>query len=186
MHAITGPSGSGKSTLLNLIAGIDLPDYGEIDVAEHRVTSIGETPRTLLRRQHIGIVFQFFNLIASLTAAENVMLPLELNNESARKERTIEALKLVGLQDRCNSFPAALSGGERQRVAIARAIVHQPKLILADEPTGNLDEQAARQVMSTLAKVRGQSTVIVATHSSELAKFCERQWQLRAGHIEMP
>lgn len=184
MHAIVGRSGSGKSTLLNLIAGIDLPDNGKIKVAGQVITELGERQRTLLRRQHLGIVFQFFNLINSLTVTENVMLPLELNRESHRTQRSREALEQVGLADRGDSFPTALSGGEQQRVAIARAIVHQPRVILADEPTGNLDEQAALNVYSTLAAARGQSTVIVVTHSMELAKRCDCQWQLRRGLIE--
>ncbi len=184
MHAVTGRSGSGKSTLLNLISGIELPDHGTVEVAGHRVTGLSERQRTLLRRREMGIVFQFFNLIDSLTVAENVMLPLELNGASNRTERTQKALDRVGLSVRAESFPAVLSGGEQQRVAIARAIVHQPSLILADEPTGNLDEDSAAHVLTALAELRGDSTVIVVTHSLELAANCDRQWHLRAGKIE--
>ncbi len=185
MHAIVGPSGSGKSTLLNLIAGIDLPDDGTITVAGRKITELSEKQRTLLRRRHIGIVFQFFNLVNSLSVAENVMLPLELNNISDQSKRTNEALDRVGLQSRGASFPSVLSGGEQQRVAIARAVAHQPSVILADEPTGNLDEHAANQAFTTLAQARGQSTVIIVTHSTELAKRCNRQWQLRAGQLSL-
>ncbi len=185
MHAITGPSGSGKSTLLNLVAGIDLPDRGTISVAGQSITELSERQRTFLRRRKIGIVFQFFNLIESLTSLENVMLPLELNGESDREPRARDALDRVGLGDRLESFPSSLSGGEQQRVAIARAIVHQPDLILADEPTGNLDERAAQRVLATLAETRGESTVVLVTHSMELAEQCDRRWQLRSGSIEM-
>ena len=185
MHAVTGRSGSGKSTLLNLIAGIDLPDSGTVSIAGHNVSGLNERQRTLLRRQKIGIVFQFFNLIESLTVAENVMLPLELNNEPDRTLRTNEALDRVGLGNLSQRFPAGLSGGEQQRVAIARAIVHKPSLILADEPTGNLDDDSAQQVISTLDESRGESTVIVVTHSMELAERCDRQWELRSGQIDM-
>ena len=185
MHAVTGRSGSGKSTLLNLIAGIDLPDSGTVSIAGIDVSGLNERQRTLLRRQKIGIVFQFFNLIESLTVAENVMLPLELNGKSDRTRRTSEALDRVGLGSLSQRFPAGLSGGEQQRVAIARAIVHKPNLILADEPTGNLDDDSAQQVISTLDESRGESTVIVVTHSMELAERCDRQWELRSGQIEM-
>ena len=185
MHAVTGRSGSGKSTLLNLIAGIDLPDSGTVSIAGRNVSGLNERQRTLLRRQKIGIVFQFFNLIESLTVAENVMLPLELNGEPDRTLRTNEALDHVGLGNLSQRFPAGLSGGEQQRVAIARAIVHKPSLILADEPTGNLDDESAQQVISTLNESRGESTVIVVTHSMELAARCDRQWELRSGQIEM-
>ncbi len=183
MHAVTGRSGSGKSTLLNLIAGIDLPDSGTVSIAGHNVSGLNERQRTLLRRQKIGIVFQFFNLIESLTVAENVMLPLELNGATDRTQRTYEALERVGLGNRSQSFPAGLSGGEQQRVAIARAIVHKPNLILADEPTGNLDDDSAQQVISILDESRGESTVIVVTHSMELAERCDRQWELRSGQM---
>ena len=185
MHAVTGRSGSGKSTLLNLIAGIDLPDSGTVSIGGHHVSGLNERQRTLFRRQNIGIVFQFFNLIESLTVAENVMLPLELNGEPDRPQRTSEALDRVGLGNLSKRFPAGLSGGEQQRVAIARAIVHKPSLILADEPTGNLDDDSAQQVISTLDDSRGESTVIVVTHSMELAERCDRQWELRSGQIEM-
>ena len=184
MHAIIGRSGSGKSTLLNLIAGIDVPDTGAIEAAGAAIAGMDERQRTLFRRKNVGIVFQFFNLIPSLTVAENIMLPLELNKTSNRVRRTQEAVESVGLSDRYHSYPAALSGGEQQRVAIARAVVHEPRLILADEPTGNLDEAAARNAIATLAKVRNRCTVIVVTHSMELAEHCDCKWQLRSGAIE--
>ena len=185
VHAVVGRSGSGKSTLLNLVAGIDLPDAGVIQVAGLNITDFDERRRTLLRRQHIGIIFQFFNLITSLTVAENVRLPLELNGQSNSAQRARQALDRVGLGDRSDSFPMVLSGGEQQRVAIARAIVHQPSIILADEPTGNLDDTAAAQVFLTLTNTRGGSTVIIVTHSMELAKQCDYQWHLHSGQLQL-
>ena len=185
VHAVVGRSGSGKSTLLNLVAGIDLPDAGLIQVAGLNITDFDERQRTLLRRQHIGIIFQFFNLITSLTVAENVRLPLELNGQSNSAQRARQALDRVGLGDRSDSFPLVLSGGEQQRVAIARAIVHQPSIILADEPTGNLDDTAAAQVFLTLTNTRGGSTVIIVTHSMELAKQCDYQWHLHSGQLQL-
>ena len=185
VHAVVGRSGSGKSTLLNLVAGIDLPDAGVIQVAGLNITDFDERQRTLLRRQHIGIIFQFFNLITSLTVAENVRLPLELNGQSNSAQRARQALDRVGLGDRSDSFPMVLSGGEQQRVAIARAIVHQPSIILADEPTGNLDDTAAAQVFLTLTNTRGGSTVIIVTHSMELAKQCDYQWHLHSGQLQL-
>ena len=185
VHAVVGRSGSGKSTLLNLVAGIDLPDAGVIQVAGLNITDFDERRRTLLRRQHIGIIFQFFNLITSLTVAENVRLPLELNGQSNSAQRARQALDRVGLGDRSDSFPMVLSGGEQQRVAIARAIVHQPSIILADEPTGNLDDTAAAEVFLTLTNTRGGSTVIIVTHSMELAKQCDYQWHLHSGQLRL-
>ena len=185
VHAVVGRSGSGKSTLLNLIAGIDLPDAGVIQVAGLNITDFDERRRTLLRRQHIGIIFQFFNLITSLTVAENVRLPLELNGQSNSAQRARQALDRVGLGDRSDSFPMVLSGGEQQRVAIARAIVHQPSIILADEPTGNLDDTVAAQVFLALTNTRGGSTVIIVTHSMELAKQCDYQWHLHSGQLQL-
>ena len=185
VHAVVGRSGSGKSTLLNLIAGIDLPDAGLIQVAGLNITDFDERQRTLLRRQHIGIIFQFFNLITSLTVAENVRLPLELNGQSNSAQRARQTLDRVGLGDRSDSFPMVLSGGEQQRVAIARAIVHQPSIILADEPTGNLDDTAAAEVFLALTNTRGGSTVIIVTHSMELAKQCDYQWHLHSGQLQL-
>lgn len=184
IHAIAGRSGSGKSTLLNLISGIDLPDGGTIEISGQVMNSMDERRRTLYRRRHIGIVFQFFNLIPSLTVEENVMLPLELNRESSRRQRALAAVERVGLEERADSFPSALSGGEQQRAAIARAIVHEPDLVLADEPTGNLDEESAQRVVTALTDLRRRSTVIVATHSVELAAQCDCQWRLRSGALE--
>ncbi len=186
--ALLGRSGSGKSTLLNLISGIDQPDAGRIWMLGQELTGMSERQRTLLRRRHIGFIFQFFNLIPTLTALENVSLPLELLEIDSRRAR-IRALAMlaeVGLDDRADTFPDRLSGGEQQRVAIARALVHEPTIVLADEPTGNLDETTGRLVMDLLERLtraRGHSLVLV-THSQEIAARADRILHLRNGQLE--
>jgi putative ABC transport system ATP-binding protein len=185
--AILGKSGSGKSTLLNLISGIDLVDGGDIWVNGLRLTSLDERRRTLFRRQNIGFIFQFFNLIPTLTVWENVVLPLELagmDNGEARR-RAGNLLEAVGLLDRRGTFPDRLSGGEQQRVAIARALVHDPLLVLADEPTGNLDEETGRQVLDLLDRLTRQQgkNLILVTHSSEAAAYADRILILRDGKL---
>ena len=185
--AILGKSGSGKSTLLNLISGIDLVDGGDIWVNGQRLTALNERQRTLFRRRNIGFVFQFFNLIPTLTVWENVMLPLELagvdNGEARRRAETL--LGAVGLLDRRDTFPDRLSGGEQQRVAIARALVHDPLLVLADEPTGNLDEDTGQQVMALLDRLTRQQgkNLILVTHSHEAAAYADRTLTLRDGKL---
>jgi len=185
--AILGKSGSGKSTLLNLISGIDLVDGGDIWVNDQRLTALNERQRTLFRRLNIGFVFQFFNLIPTLTVWENVMLPLELagveNSEAQRRAETL--LEAVGLLDRRDTFPDRLSGGEQQRVAIARALVHDPLLVLADEPTGNLDEDTGQQVMALLDRLTRQQgkNLILVTHSHEAAAYADRTLTLRDGKL---
>ena len=185
--AILGKSGSGKSTLLNLISGIDLVDGGDIWVNGQRMTTLNERQRTLFRRHNIGFIFQFFNLIPTLTARENVILPLELagvdNGEARRRAETL--LEAVGLLDRRDTFPDRLSGGEQQRVAIARALVHDPLLVLADEPTGNLDDDTGRQVMTlldSLTRKNGKNLILV-THNSEAASYADRILTLRDGKL---
>jgi putative ABC transport system ATP-binding protein len=185
--AILGKSGSGKSTLLNLISGIDLVDGGDIWVSDQRLTALSERQRTLFRRQNIGFVFQFFNLIPTLTVWENVILPLELagvDNGEARR-RVEPLLDAVGLLDRRDTFPDRLSGGEQQRVAIARALAHDPLLVLADEPTGNLDEATGRQVMALLDRLTRQNgkNLILVTHSQEAASYADRVLTLRDGKL---
>jgi putative ABC transport system ATP-binding protein len=185
--AILGKSGSGKSTLLNLISGIDLVDEGDIQVSGQRLTSLNERQRTLFRRQNIGFIFQFFNLIPTLTVWENVILPLELagmdNGHASRRAETL--LEAVGLLDRKDTFPDRLSGGEQQRVAIARALVHDPVLVLADEPTGNLDEDTGRQVMDLLDRLTRQAgkNLILVTHSNEAAAYADRVLTLHDGRL---
>jgi putative ABC transport system ATP-binding protein len=185
--AILGKSGSGKSTLLNLISGIDLVDAGDIWVDGQRLTTLNERQRTLFRRQNIGFIFQFFNLIPTLTVWENVILPLELagvyNGQARQRAETL--LEAVGLLDRRDTFPDRLSGGEQQRVAIARALVHDPLLVLADEPTGNLDEETGRQVMALLDRLTRQKgkNLILVTHSTEAAAYADRILTLRDGRL---
>lgn len=185
--ALLGRSGSGKSTLLNLIAGIDRPDGGEVIVGGESVTRMTEPGLTLFRRRAIGFVYQFFNLIPTLTTAENVALPLELSGvprqEASRRVR--EMLSAVDLEERAGAFPDRLSGGEQQRIAIARALVHRPRLVLADEPTGNLDQETGEQVlemMFALAREEGGSLLLV-THSLTVARRADRILTLAAGEV---
>ncbi len=185
--ALLGRSGSGKSTLLNLISAIDLPSSGEVHIGNRCLTTLSEHQRTLFRRRHIGFVFQFFNLIPTLTAWENLLLPLELNGPvgPAEEAKARALLAKIGLEDRAQSYPDRLSGGEQQRVAMARALIHRPLVLLADEPTGNLDAETGRQVMDLLqALVRswGMTTVMV-THSQELARRADRILTLSNGQL---
>jgi putative ABC transport system ATP-binding protein len=183
--AIIGKSGTGKSTLLNLISGIDRADSGAIYLGEQNLTALDEQQRTLFRRHEIGFIFQFFNLIPTLTVLENVTLPLELTGASLTmaQERAAELLCDVGLGDRLDTFPDRLSGGEQQRVAIARALVHDPSLVLADEPTGNLDEETGAQVLILLNKLTRQvgKNLIMVTHSYENTVHADRVIELREG-----
>jgi len=185
--AIIGRSGSGKSTLLNLLCGIDAPDAGRIEFEGREVSALREPERTLFRRRHVGFVYQFFNLVATLDVEENVRLMLELNGVrgAAAHQRAAALLEQVGLGDRLHSAVDALSGGEQQRVAIARALVHEPSLLLADEPTGNLDEQSAREIvplLHALASARG-ATLVTVTHDAHLAAAADRILELREGRL---
>lgn len=182
--ALLGRSGSGKSTLLNLISGIDLPTSGRIFLDGADLTAMGERERTLFRRRNIGFVYQFFNLIPTLTVLENVLLPLELNHNRDRS-RAVELLAEVGLEDRAGAYPDRLSGGEQQRVAITRALVHDPLLVLADEPTGNLDVQTGRQVMELLDRLvrRSGRTLILVTHSRRVSAYADRVLTIESGRI---
>jgi putative ABC transport system ATP-binding protein len=185
--AIVGESGSGKSTLLNLISGIDHADSGDIWFDGENLTTLDERRRTLFRRRNIGFVFQFFNLLPTLTVQENVLLPLELNgvNGTRAVHRTQSLLDAVGLGDRGGSFPDRLSGGEQQRVAIARALIHDPRLVLADEPTGNLDEETGREVLSLLDRLTRQvgKNLILVTHSADAAACTDRVLYLSEGKL---
>ncbi|HTL19133.1 MAG TPA: ABC transporter ATP-binding protein [Steroidobacteraceae bacterium] len=185
--AVMGRSGSGKSTLLNLLSGIDRPDSGAVYVDGMELSALGEPARTLFRRAHIGFVYQFFNLIPTLDVAENVRLVLELNGVRGRaaRERSLAALARVGLQGRAHSAIDALSGGEQQRVAIARALVHAPKLLLADEPTGNLDAATAQEVLPALLDLTREraTTLVMATHDEALAGAADRVLELREGRL---
>ena len=173
---IMGPSGGGKTTLLNLLAGLDLPDRGQIILNGRKVSDLSDHDLTLLRRKEIGIVFQFFNLMPTLTVMENVELPLLLAHSSRTDGQRIKTLlDYVGLWPRADSFPAELSGGEMQRVAIARALVHQPAILLADEPTGNLDSSNGNEVMDLLTELNAAgTTIIMVTHSEHDAKYSHR------------
>ncbi|HEX6307051.1 MAG TPA: ABC transporter ATP-binding protein [Longimicrobiales bacterium] len=182
--ALLGPSGSGKSTLLNIIGGIDAPDSGTVEVAGRDVGVLSERERTLLRRREIGFVFQFFNLVPTLTVLENILLPLELTGrrDGAAARALLDS---VGLADRAGAFPEELSGGEQQRIAIARALAHEPALILADEPTGNLDSVTGARVLDLLTglvRERG-SAMLIATHSAEVVRRAHRVITLRDGRI---
>ena len=179
--AIMGESGIGKSTLLNLIAGLDEPDAGEIVLDDVAITRLGEPALTELRRDRMGFVFQAFHLLPHLTIAQNVALPLALARADARvtADRTRTLLEAVGLGDRPESFPRELSGGEMQRVAIARALVHDPALVLADEPTGNLDPDSAHQILTLLRdRIGGQTAGILVTHSEAAAATVDRVYLL--------
>jgi len=185
--AIVGRSGSGKSTLLNLLSGIDRPDEGTIELDGREIGQLREPARTELRREKIGFVYQFFNLIPTLSVAENVRLALELKGVRGAEagRRTAAMLDAVGLGDRSASTVDVLSGGEQQRVAIARALVHEPRMVLADEPTGNLDEATTREIvplLTGLVRERG-AMLIVVTHDHALAAAANRVWELRDGRL---
>ena len=184
--AIMGPSGSGKSTLLNLIGGLDRPTEGDILIEGRSTRGLTETEWTTLRRERIGVVFQFFNLLPGLTARENVALPLLLRGDTDPAKRVEDCLAAVGLAHRGEHRPSELSGGEQQRVALARALAHRPALLLADEPTGNLDSKVGReivQLIKALARQGGQN-VVLATHSRDAAAEADRVLIMRDGSVE--
>jgi putative ABC transport system ATP-binding protein len=185
--AVMGPSGSGKSTLLNLIAGLDRPSSGSVTVAGKRIDQLSETGTARFRRRHIGMIFQFFNLLEDLTVADNVLLPAQLAGmgRGQARVRTAELLARLGIEHYHDSYPGRLSGGERQRVAIARALVNKPALLLADEPTGAVDAATGEEIGRLLSELnRDGQTLVLVTHSSELAaKYVRRTVQLLDGHI---
>ena len=187
MVSIVGPSGSGKSTLLNLIGGLDRPSSGTIRIDGHSVADLSDDDLTRLRRDKIGFIFQFFNLLPTLSCLENVGLPLHLRGWPRQKvdERSRELLTLVQLGHRLNHLPEELSGGERQRVAIARALSIYPPIILADEPTGNLDTHTGEEILALVRDLHGRlgSTVVIVTHDMKVAESCPRTIALRDGRI---
>jgi len=186
MVAVVGPSGSGKSTLLHVIGAMDRPTAGEVIVAGRSLGTIPEAGLTDFRRKTVGFVFQGFNLIPNLDALENVMLPMEFNGvaREARRERGRELLSRVGLAERLEHKPRELSGGEQQRVAIARALANDPPLILADEPTGNLDSKTGEMIYGLLRKISRERTVVVVTHAEPLAATADRIVHIKDGRLE--
>lgn len=183
--AIMGPSGSGKTTLLGLCAGLDVPTSGTISLMGFKLNAMNEDDRAYLRNQYTGFVFQNFQLLSTLTALENVMVPLELRGERNVAPKAKDLLDRVGLGARLHHYPSQLSGGEQQRVAIARAFITQPRILFADEPTGNLDEENAKQVVDILFGINGESktTLILITHNPELARRADRILEMKGGKV---
>jgi putative ABC transport system ATP-binding protein len=181
--AITGPSGSGKSTLLGLVAGLDRPSRGRVVIDGHDLSVMSEDQLARFRGKHLGFVFQSFQLIPTLTALENVRVPAELAGDFALARRAGELLDRVGLADRGHHFPAQLSGGEMQRVALARASLTRPRILLADEPTGNLDSHNGERVLELLLELNRESTVVLVTHNPEIAARAGREIRLRDGAV---
>ncbi|HEX9373764.1 MAG TPA: ABC transporter ATP-binding protein [Roseiflexaceae bacterium] len=184
---LIGKSGSGKSTLLNLVSGIDTPTAGEVWAAGQALTRLSERERTLFRRENIGFIFQFFNLVQTLTVLENLLLPLELNGRTAARDHAhaLDLLDQVGLADRRDAYPDRLSGGEQQRIAVARALVHDPLLVLADEPTGNLDVETGIQVLDLLDTLtrRAGKNLLMVTHSPDVVGMADRVFRIAEGHL---
>lgn len=183
--AILGASGSGKTTLLSLLAGLDLPSSGTITIDNKVISDMSEDQRASVRNKNIGIIFQTFQLIPSLTALENVLMPLELSNYKDPDDIAALWLNRVGLKDRMHHYPAQLSGGEQQRVAIARAFGVSPKILFADEPTGNLDQATGEQVIQLLHELNKthNTTLVIVTHDQVLADSCDHQYRIEAGHL---
>ena len=186
---LVGRSGSGKSTLLNIIGGLDRPSRGEVRIDGEAMSALTEDALARLRRRGIGFVFQFFNLVPTLTALENLLLPLDLLgvDRAEAHERAQRWLETVGLPDRGDSFPEEMSGGEQQRIALARALIHRPGLVIADEPTGNLDLETARQVLGLLDDLcrREGTTLVMATHSPEVVGVADRVFTIHEGRLEI-
>jgi len=186
--AILGASGSGKSTLLSLLAGLDLPSSGEVELAGKALNQLDEDQRAALRGEHVGFVFQSFQLLDSLTALENVMLPLELAGRRDARKRATDLLERVGLAARTSHYPQQLSGGEQQRVAIARAFASEPAILFADEPTGNLDAATGERITDLLFELnhQQQTTLVLVTHDARLAERCSNTLQMQAGKLLEP
>lgn len=183
--SIVGPSGSGKTTLLGLCAGLDKPSSGQIRFKSDSINNLSEDQRAALRNEHIGFIFQNFQLIPTLTALENVMVPLELQGHPEARSRSIELLERVGLGDRMSHYPTQLSGGEQQRVSIARAFSNHPEILFADEPTGNLDDETGQHIEQLLFQLNAEqgTTLIIVTHDLDLARKTQRIIKLKGGHI---
>ncbi len=183
--AVIGASGSGKSTLLALLAGLDTPTAGRVDIAGENISIMDEDQRAEMRARHIGFVFQSFHLLPGLTAEENVMLPLEVKGERSARSQALELLGRVGLSERTKHYPTQLSGGEQQRVAIARAFVTTPRILFADEPTGNLDRHTGQHIIDLLFELNSeyQTTLVLVTHDEALAGRCNHRIELEAGRV---
>jgi putative ABC transport system ATP-binding protein len=186
LTAVMGPSGSGKSTLMHILAGLDRPTTGSVFIEGTDITKLGDNELTKLRREHIGFIFQFFNLLPMLTAEENIVLPLELGGRKLEKAWVDDVIEKVGLSDRRKHRPSELSGGQQQRVAIARALISKPTVIFADEPTGNLDTAKSHEIMSLLAGLNKDHgiTIVVVTHDEDVAAYARRHIRFRDGRIE--
>jgi putative ABC transport system ATP-binding protein len=184
MVAVTGPSGSGKSTLMQILGCLDLPDEGTYILAGKDVSCLEEDDLASIRSRRIGFIFQTFNLLPRLSALENVELPLLYTGDQHARQRAVQALKAVGLADRLSHDPSQLSGGQRQRVSIARALINDPAIVLADEPTGNLDSRTGEDIMALLQDLNTQGrTIIIVTHDNDIARRCGRQIHIRDGRI---
>lgn len=186
--AVMGPSGSGKTTLLGLCAGLDRPDDGSVSIEGTRLDRLSEEERASFRRHHLGFVFQSFRLISTLTTLENVMVPLELLGRPGARAAAAALLERVGLKDRLQHFPAQLSGGEQQRVGLARAFIHRPKILFADEPTGNLDAESGENVTSLLFELNRMegTALVIVTHNPDLAKRTGRVFHMAGGRLSVP
>ncbi len=187
MIMIMGPSGSGKTTLLNILGGIDAPDSGEVIIAENNLKSLSKKELNIYRRKNVGFIFQFYNLLPTLTARENVELGIEtiIKDKVEMRKRAEKYLKLVGLGDKMDNFPQELSAGQQQRVAIARALAKEPKIILADEPTGNLDEEREQKIMDLMKRLQHEQgiTFFIVSHNPRLKKFMDKTYDLRMGRL---
>ena len=186
--SIIGPSGSGKTTLLGICAGLDQPTSGEVMLCASQITRLGEDARAALRSENVGFVFQNFQLIPTLTALENVMVPLELRGEPGARKRAQALLAQVGLADRLSHYPIQLSGGEQQRVALARAFVNRPKILFADEPTGNLDADTSEPIVELLFELNrtAGTTLVLVTHDQDLARMTGRLFKINHGRLSEP
>ena len=183
--AIIGDSGSGKSTLLHLLAGVDKPTSGEIYIQDMDITKLGKEELTIFRRRNIGVIYQFFNLIPNISVRKNILLPLLLDNKREDKKYFDEIIRTLGIEEKLDRFPKQLSGGEQQRVAIARSLITRPAIILADEPTGNLDRKNSEEITSLfrLVNKRFKSTIIIITHDEKVANSCNRVYKMVDGKL---
>lgn len=183
--AIIGDSGSGKSTLLHLLAGVDKPTSGEIYIQDMDITKLGKEELTIFRRRNIGVIYQFFNLIPNISVRKNILLPLLLDNKREDKKYFDEIIRTLGIEEKLDRFPKQLSGGEQQRVAIARSLITRPTIILADEPTGNLDRKNSEEISSLfrLVNKRFKSTIIIITHDEKVANSCDRVYKMVDGKL---